>query len=96
MKVLKEKTGGYRVESHKSKVSVGSDDFLKNKEYQLDLLQKMHQIETRAVEKSAQRKETFEKRNQLLTNNLDLEFLETLYRRNFMVGKSNERVYIDN
>ena len=38
----------------------------------------------------------FEKRNQLLTNNLDLDFLETLYRRNFMVGKSNERVYIDN
>ena len=65
MKVLKEKTGGYRLESHKSKVSIGSDDFLKNKEYQLDLLQKMHQIETRAVEKSAQRKETFEKRNQL-------------------------------
>ena len=38
----------------------------------------------------------FEKRNELLTNNLDLDFLETLYRRNFMVGKSNERVYIDN
>ena len=38
----------------------------------------------------------FEKRNQLLTNNLDLDFLETLYRKNFMVGKSNERVYIDN
>ena len=38
----------------------------------------------------------FEKRNELLTNNLDLDFLETLYRKNFMVGKSNERVYIDN
>ena len=38
----------------------------------------------------------FEKRNELLTNNLDLDFLETLYRRNFMEGKSNERVYIDN
>tara|TARA_Y100000590_G_C15315204_1_gene861735 strand:- start:4 stop:300 length:297 start_codon:yes stop_codon:yes gene_type:complete len=38
----------------------------------------------------------FEKRNQLLTNNLDLDFLETLYRKNFMVGKSNEKIYIDN
>jgi len=38
----------------------------------------------------------FDKRNKLLTNNLDLDFLETLYRKNFMVGKSKEKVYIDN
>ena len=37
----------------------------------------------------------FEKRNKLLTNKLDLDFLETLYRRNFMVGKVNEKVYIN-
>jgi len=40
--------------------------------------------------------EFFERRNQLLTNNIDLDFLETLYRKNFMVGKSKEKVYIDN
>ena len=53
------------MESYKSKVSIQSDDFLENQKYHLNLLQKMHQIEERAAEKSAQRKETFEKRNQL-------------------------------
>ena len=34
-----------------------------------------------------------EKKNYLLTENVDLDFLETLYRKKFMVGKSNEKVY---
>ena len=35
------------------------------------------------------------KKNDLLTNNLDLDYLETLYRKNFMVGKSNEKIFLN-
>ena len=34
-----------------------------------------------------------EKENSLLTDNLDIDYLETLYRKKFMVGKSNEKIY---
>ncbi len=36
-----------------------------------------------------------EKKNYLLTEKIDLDFLETLYRKKFMVGKPNEKVYIN-
>mgnify|MGYP001229973437 CR=1 FL=1 len=36
-----------------------------------------------------------EKKNYLLTEKIDLDFLETLYRKKFMVGKSNEKVYLN-
>ena len=36
---------------------------------------------------------SIEKRNSLLTNTIDLDYLETLYRQKFMVGKSNEKIY---
>ena len=35
-----------------------------------------------------------EKKNSLLTNSIDLDYLETLYRKKFMVGKTSEKVYI--
>ena len=35
-----------------------------------------------------------EKKNSLLTENLDLDYLEILYRKKFTVGKPNEKVYI--
>ena len=35
-----------------------------------------------------------EKKNMLLTGKVDLDYLETLYRQKFMVGKSNEHIYI--
>ena len=35
-----------------------------------------------------------EKKNSLLTDIVDLDYLETLYRKKFMVGKSNEKIYI--
>ena len=35
------------------------------------------------------------KNNDLLTNNIDLDYLETLYRKNFMVGKSNEKIFMN-
>jgi len=37
-----------------------------------------------------------EKKNNLLTKNLDLDYLETLYREKFLVGKSNEKIYNSN
>ena len=37
-----------------------------------------------------------EKQNMLLTDKVDLDYLETLYRQKFMVGKSNEHIYKSN
>jgi len=38
----------------------------------------------------------FEKKINLLTDNLDLDYLEMLYRMKFMVGKKNETIYVNN
>ena len=37
-----------------------------------------------------------EKKNKLLTDNVDLDYLEMLYREKFMVGKSKEHIYKSN
>ena len=37
-----------------------------------------------------------EKKNNLLTDIIDTDYLETLYREKFMVGKTYEKIYIDN
>ena len=37
---------------------------------------------------------TVVKKNELLTNKLDLDYLEILYRSKFMVGKDKEKIYI--
>ena len=37
-----------------------------------------------------------EKKNSLLTDKIDLDYLEMLYRKKFMVGKTNEKIYMDN
>ena len=37
-----------------------------------------------------------EKKNMLLTDKMDLDYLEILYRQKFMVGKSNENIYKSN
>ena len=39
---------------------------------------------------------SMEKKNSLLTNTIDLDYLETLYRKKFMLGKSNEYIYQNN
>ena len=36
-----------------------------------------------------------EKKNRLLTDVIDLDYLETLYRKKFMFGKFNEQIYIN-
>ena len=35
-----------------------------------------------------------EERNGLLTDIIDIDYLETLYRTKFMVGKKNEKIYL--
>ena len=35
-----------------------------------------------------------EKKNSLLTDIVDIDYLETLYRKKFMVGKPNEKIYV--
>ena len=37
-----------------------------------------------------------EKKNRLLTDKVDLDYLEMIYREKFMVGKSNEHIYKNN
>ena len=37
---------------------------------------------------------SIKKKNDLLTKNLNLDYLETLYREKFMMGKPEERIYI--
>ena len=36
-----------------------------------------------------------EKKNNLLTGTVDIDYLETLYREKFMVGKNNEKIFIN-
>lgn len=37
-----------------------------------------------------------ERKNMLLTDKMDLDYLEILYRQKFMFGKSNEHIYKSN
>ena len=37
---------------------------------------------------------SIEKKNSLLTDIIDIDYLETLYRKKFMVGKSNEKIFV--
>ena len=36
----------------------------------------------------------FERRNSLLTDNLDLDYIEILIRQKFLLGKEKEKIYI--
>tara|TARA_B100001121_G_scaffold126168_1_gene110599 strand:+ start:503 stop:733 length:231 start_codon:yes stop_codon:yes gene_type:complete len=38
--------------------------------------------------------ENIDHKNSLLSNNLDLDFVETLIRERFLFGKANETIYI--
>jgi len=37
---------------------------------------------------------SIEKKNSLLTDIIDIDYLETLYRKKFMVGKKNEKIFV--
>ena len=54
----------------------------------------------RIIEKLSQEKKSLvlqlgsvEKKNNLLTGIIDVDYLEMLYRKKFMVGKVNEKIY---
>ena len=36
-----------------------------------------------------------EKKNSMLTDVIDLDYLETIYREKFLVGKKNEKVFVE-
>ena len=36
-----------------------------------------------------------EKKNNMLTDDIDLDYLETVYREKFMVGKKSEKVFVE-
>ena len=36
-----------------------------------------------------------EKKNVMLTDVIDLDYLETIYRKKFMVGKKEEKVFVE-
>ena len=38
----------------------------------------------------------FDKKVSLLTDRIDVDYLETLYRKKFLVGKVNEKIYVNN
>ena len=38
---------------------------------------------------------SIEQKNSLLTDTLDLDYLEILYRKKFVVGKTKEKIYIE-
>ena len=42
----------------------------------------------------SKRLDKIEKENNLLTDVINIDYLETLYREKFMVGKKNEKVFI--
>ncbi len=48
------------------------------------------------VEKKSLENELYliEKKNDLLTGSVDIDYLETLYREKFMVGKKGEKIFI--
>ena len=37
---------------------------------------------------------SFEKKINLLTNRIDVDYLETLYRKKFLLGKVNEKIFV--
>ena len=39
---------------------------------------------------------TVEKKNKLLTENIDLDYLEIIFRDKFMYGKKSEKIYLTN
>ena len=36
-----------------------------------------------------------EKKNNMLTDDIDLDYLETVYREKFMVGKKSEKIFVE-
>ena len=65
----------------------GLISYFENKQIKQDLLSK-REILTNQLE-------SIELKNNLLTKDIDLDYLEILYRQRFMLGKSVEKIYIE-
>ena len=65
----------------------GLFSYFEKKEIQNQLIQKKNNLTAELND--------FEKKILLLTENIDLDYLEILYREKFFYGKPNEKVYLD-
>ena len=59
------------------------------------MVQRIHKIKKLIIKKEllVSKLSHVEKLNNLLTDDIDIDYLETLYRKKFMVGKENEKIY---
>tara|TARA_Y100000590_G_scaffold413548_1_gene509524 strand:- start:199 stop:501 length:303 start_codon:yes stop_codon:yes gene_type:complete len=62
----------------------------------ISLIEKKSQLNNLKLEeiKLSKKIENLELNNSLLTENLDLDYIETLIRQKFLFGKKNEEIYI--
>ena len=62
----------------------------------ISYFKKQHYIEQLISDKEILTKKliSVEKKNNLLTDNIDIDYLETLYRKKFMVGKRSEKIIL--
>tara|TARA_B100001996_G_scaffold95619_1_gene71598 strand:+ start:190 stop:483 length:294 start_codon:yes stop_codon:yes gene_type:complete len=65
----------------------GLISYLKNKQIKQDLFSEREVLTTQL--------QSIELKNNLLTNDIDLDYLEILYRQRFMQGKSKEKIFIE-
>ena len=66
----------------------GIISYYKNIKIKNELIDKKNEIAANLL--------SIEKKNMLLTDNIDLDYLEIIYREKFMVGKSSEYIYKSN
>ena len=71
-------------------------NFLDGERGLISYYDKKNTIEQLSQEKKALslQLKSVEKKNSLLTDTIDTDYLEILYRKKFMVGKINEKIYI--
>ena len=65
----------------------GLFSYFEKKEIQNQLIQKKNNLIVKLIDT--------EKKILLLSENIDLDYLEILYREKFFYGKPNEKVYLD-
>jgi len=63
----------------------------------ISYFKKKNIINNLSLEKKLLIKKTnlIEKKNNMLTDVIDLDYLETVYREKFMVGKKSEKVFVE-
>ncbi len=64
----------------------GLISYFEKQEIKKHLLQEKELLATRV--------DKLEKKNSLLTDIIDIDYLETLYRKKFMMGKPSEKIYV--